>query len=687
MTSKDQFMKIATMKCMRMFLAIALGLALTVNAGDLATQSFNGTGQLTFNELTTAQTYRGERAPAPSGPVGRDLGEGYPISSEVYTTRQRTIVPDSVTSATNTFYPWEPSHFLDNGYGLWHYGSGIDYGKDRGIMPAGYDVSSVNHAASLLSFFTMSDIHVYDKESPSQPFYDLQMFNAWETNCTPAITYTMLYTTHTLDAAIQTVNALHKQTPFDCGLFLGDADNNSQYNELRWYIDVIDGKPIRPSSGAHAGEDTIDYQKPYQAAGLDTTIPWYQTKGNHDNLWFGSEPVNDYLRQSYIGEDLLRLGANILFPPYSGFTESNYFMGTVNGSTRYGDIIGAGAVSSTTAIKVVADPNRHTLRMKDWMSEFFDTSSQPLGHGFTPTSTNRNFASYSFDPKSDIPIRVIMLDDTQGENNFTNHGNGSLDKTRYDWLKSELDQGQSEGKLMIIAAHVPIGVAGYGSGVGSWGPESYKTDKELIVTLHKYPNLVLWLAGHTHYNQVTAFKSPDPNHPEQGFWEVQTPSLRDFPQQFRTFEIVRNSDNTISIIITDVDPAVRDGSPAAMSRFYAVAAMQLYKTPAPYAPTCVYNAELIKQLSPEMQIEIQNYGRPITPVRVSPIRVQISGSDVLLTFKTVLGRSYLVRGSDLLPSAWFAVAANVLGTGNPVTVRDCGGALYSSRFYDVVTSP
>ena len=88
-----------------------------------------------------------------------------------------------------------------------------------------------------------------------------------------------------------------------------------------------------------------------------------------------------------------------------------------------------------------------------------------------------------------------------------------------------------------------------------------------------------------------------------------------------------------------------------------------------------------------MQIEIQNYGRPITPVRVSPIRVQISGSDVLLTFKTVLGRSYLVRGSDLLPSAWFAVAANVLGTGNPVTVRDCGGALYSSRFYDVVTSP
>ena len=39
-------MKITTMKLMRMFLAMALGLALTANAGTLATQSFDGTRQL-----------------------------------------------------------------------------------------------------------------------------------------------------------------------------------------------------------------------------------------------------------------------------------------------------------------------------------------------------------------------------------------------------------------------------------------------------------------------------------------------------------------------------------------------------------------------------------------------------------------------------------------------------------------
>lgn len=556
--------------------------------------------------------------------------EGYPISSEVYTTRQRAIVPDSVTSVANTILPWDPSKFKENGYGRWHYVvPGVDKGKDPRIMPTGYDVSSVTNVASLLSFFTIADTHVYDKESPSQPFYLLMkhFVNDPIPGSIPGITYTMLYTTHILDAAIQTVNALHKQKSFDCGLFLGDAANNSQYNEVRWYIDVIDGKPITPSSGAHAGADTIDYQKPYKAAGLDKTIPWYQTKGSHDNFWFGANFVIDYFRRNYVGGDILKL--NDIFNPADS---SLYYMGTVDGSTRYGDIIGAGPVNTTSAITVAVDLDRYSLTMNKWMNEFFDTSSKPVGHGFTKDNLDKDFASYSFEPKSNMPIKIIMLDDTQSEqsqndtNPAPNYGNGSLDLARYEWLLNELDMGQAEGKLMIIATHVPIGVAPFGTNsTGSWGPDSYinnitdarlpenqLTDTKLIAALQKYPNFILWLAGHQHNNQVTPFKSPDPNHPEYGFWEVQTASLRDFPQQFRTFDIVRNSDNTISIIITNVDPAVRDGSPAAMSRFYAIAASQLYNSPTSLStPTGTYNAELIIQLSPEMQTKIQNYGTPI----------------------------------------------------------------------------
>jgi hypothetical protein len=55
----------------------------------------------------------------------------------------------------------------------------------------------------------------------------------------------------------------------------------------------------------------------------------------------------------------------------------------------------------------------------------------------------------------------------------------------------------------------------------------------------------------------------------------ETSSLRDFPQQFRTFEIYLNSDYTISIVTVNVDPAVADGTPAARSRKYAIAVQQI----------------------------------------------------------------------------------------------------------------
>ncbi len=108
--------------------------------------------------------------------------------------------------------------------------------------------------------------------------------------------------THLLDAAVQTINAVHRTSPFDFGIALGDACNNTQYNELRWYIDALDGKVITPSSGDHVGAGFIDYQKPYQAAGLDKSIPWYQVLGNHDQFWMGSCYESPLLRAAHISK-------------------------------------------------------------------------------------------------------------------------------------------------------------------------------------------------------------------------------------------------------------------------------------------------------------------------------------------------------------------------------------------------
>jgi hypothetical protein len=56
-----------------------------------------------------------------------------------------------------------------------------------------------------------------------------------------------------------------------------------------------------------------------------------------------------------------------------------------------------------------------------------------------------------------------------------------------------------------------------------------------------------------------------------------------------------------------VNPEVTEGSLAEKSRSYAIATMQCMELSMDDAS---YNAELVKQLTPEMQAKIQNYGTP-----------------------------------------------------------------------------
>jgi hypothetical protein len=121
------------------------------------------------------------------------------------------------------------------------------------------------------------------------------------------------------------------------------------------------------------------------------------------------------------------------------------------------------------------------------------------------------------------------------------------------------------------------------------------------------------LSGHTHENTITPLPSVDQSSPDLGFREVKTASLRDFPQELRTNDIIRNSDNTILVFTTDIDPAVRDGSPAGISRFRAIASHKIFNNSVTELPTGAYNAGLVKQLTPAMQVKIQELGNPVSP--------------------------------------------------------------------------
>jgi hypothetical protein len=146
-----------------------------------------------------------------------------------------------------------------------------------------------------------------------------------------------------------------------------------------------------------------------------------------------------------------------------------------------------------------------------------------------------------------------------------------------------------------------------------------------------------------HRNNIKAQPSPYNDRPEYGFWEVENPSLRDFPQEFRTYEILRNTDNSISIRVTDIDPEAPTNSQAAISRGYAVGAARIFAVPSA-APTpnsvnasnwdftdtnsYTQNAELVKLLTPPMQAKIGGLGEPLG----NKVAIDHDGDGVIVNF-------------------------------------------------------
>ncbi len=251
----------------------------------------------------------------------------------VPTTVQRTVVPEPVPDGAPKLLPYELSRYRECGYGRWAYGPGLPHERRLDLLqpaaaaragrPATAGAPSEAPAEGrrpaprrLLRFFAITDIHITDVQSPAQA-----ILFGYKGFLSSAYSGVMLYTHHVLDAAVRTVNALHAEDPIDFGISLGDTCNSTQYNELRWYIDVLDGGRVDPDSGLKAGREAqprAAFLDAYKATGLDPSIPWYQTRGNHDHFWTGFLRVDDYLRATYTGETHPRPGQRLRGPAGSG---------------------------------------------------------------------------------------------------------------------------------------------------------------------------------------------------------------------------------------------------------------------------------------------------------------------------------------------------------------------------------
>jgi hypothetical protein len=119
------------------------------------------------------------------------------------------------------------------------------------------------------------------------------------------------------------------------------------------------------------------------------------------------------------------------------------------------------------------------------------------------------------------------------------------------WLRPQLERAQTDGVLVMLTSHHPTSSIDRRMGeLGSDIADAVSAaDLERLVA--GYPNVIGWMVGHEHDVKVRGVRGADAAHP--GYWEVQSGSIADWPNQSRIMEIVNNGDGTLSIFGTMID--------------------------------------------------------------------------------------------------------------------------------------
>jgi len=417
---------------------------------------------------------------------------------------------------------------------------------------------------SLAVFHHLSDFRIVDEESPLR--------SEWVEVCPTPISKSAFrpqesLSLHAAAAMIAQANRVDRSPvtgrPVDFALHTGNAADNAQYNELRAFLDQMDGLLVSPDSGS-PGYDGVQGESPEGAYGdlleqaqrefipAGLRYPWYAALGNRDVLVQGNFVPEDSTRGIVLGaEKLLVVGPDALEEVCS---DPQDLLGPNTSEEILGD-------PDTIVGTVGADPARRILSRADWVSEHFKTADSPgpPGHGFSEDNRRSGTAYYTF---AYGPVTFIVLD-TVNPGGFSA---GSIDAAQFAWLEEQLEAlsatyidaagravtSAAADRLIVVVSHHGLDALTNPFPDPATQEERVR-GQQLEDLLHRFPNVVLHVAGHQLQQRINA--RPDPARESGGLWEVTTASPLDYPAQSRLLEITDNADGTLAIFSTAYDSA------------------------------------------------------------------------------------------------------------------------------------
>lgn len=453
---------------------------------------------------------------------------------------------------------------------------------------------------ALSAFVQFTDLHITDTESPARFEYLHPYIGSAHR---PQETLGPVATA----ALVRQVNSLGNGPvtgrTFDFMMNTGDNTDNHEQIELSWYLDILNGGTITPNSGdAHSYEGVQDSgsdhywnpekplddaytQKgfpqipgllnaaisPFRSPGL--SIPWYCTFGNHDNTPVGTLPAGiPGIEYFYTGE------YKIVGKDDSSSKALAMAMLDTDAAVPITELFGG----SGTIRTVTPDERRAPFSTAEFVQAHLDpanTGPGPQGHGFTDDNADGQNVYYTF--RIAPGITGISMDTTT----LGGFADGSIGLRQYLWIErtlrrasstyydiwgSKITQDVTDELFILFSHHTSTTMSNL------LPDQRHPLDPRLpggalVSLLQRFPNVLAWINGHSHRNQITPHQGATP---QQSFWEINTASHIDFPQLARTLEVVDNADGSLSLFTTLIEAEAPyaaeydDHSPSALASLY-----------------------------------------------------------------------------------------------------------------------